>query len=196
MTRFFRASGMLAVGFALGILAAGAGMAAAAMGKKGWERFGPMFKQGYAAGFNDAVRIAKTSDPESFLARQFRLPPEAKALDWVVMIDRLYAEKENEKRPLPQIFMIAGPKLEAKFGTEADAQRKAFEKMAAEQAKVRAAQRAAAGAAAVAPDSGPDAEPGHAAPAAPANSSEASPAAPKAAPAEKPAPAETPAESK
>ena len=128
MTRFFRASGMLGLGFALGVVVTSAGMAFAVMGKQGWDRWGPMFKQGYAAGFNDAVRMAKTSDPQSFLAKQFRLPPEAKALDWVVMIDQLYAEEGNENRPLPQIFSIAGPRLEARFGTEAEGQRRAFEK--------------------------------------------------------------------
>jgi hypothetical protein len=184
---------MLAAGFALGILATSAGMALAVMGKQGWDRWGPMFKQGYAAGFIDAVRMAKTSDPQSFLAKQFRLPPEAKALDWVVIVDQLYGEKENENRPLPQIFSIAGPKLEAKFGTEADGQRKAFEKQRDAQAKARADQ-SAAGAAMTAPAFGPDAEPGRVAPDAPASAPAAKAASSSAA--TEPASGEKPAESK
>jgi hypothetical protein len=129
MTRFFRASGMLAAGFVLGVLAAGAGLAMAAMGKAGWNRFGPEFKQGYAAGFTDAVRVAKTADPQSYLAKQFRLPPEAKAMDWVAMVDQLYTEKENEKRPLIQIFSVAGPRLEARFGSENRASHGGFNEM-------------------------------------------------------------------
>ena len=168
MTRFFRASGMLGLGFALGVVVTSAGMAFAVMGKQGWDRWGPMFKQGYAAGFNYAVRMAKTSDPQSFLAKQFRLPPAAKPLDWVVVIDELYAEEGNENRPLPQIFSMAGPRLEARFGTEAEGQRRAFEKQREAQEKALAEQRAA-GAAIAAPAFGPDAEPGRVAPAAPAS---------------------------
>jgi len=200
MTRFFRASGMLAVGFAMGVLAAGAGIAVAAMGKAGWDRFGPMFKQGYAAGFNDAVRMAKTSDPQSFLAKQFRLPPSAKAIDWVAMIDELYAQKENENRPLPQIFSIAGPKMEERFGSEADAARKAFEERRKEFEKQREAKakppegQAPAG---TSPASGPDASPERTGAVAPASAPSAAPGSASApAASSAPTPAEKPADTK
>jgi hypothetical protein len=114
----FKAAGLLAAGFALGVTVAGSTVAFAALGKKGWDRFGPMFKQGYVSGFTDAVRIAKNVEPYSYMATQYKVPLKAKPIHWMATIDELYAKKEHEDRPMPQIISIAGVMLETKFGAE------------------------------------------------------------------------------
>jgi hypothetical protein len=106
----------LAIGFALGVVVGSSGLAAAAFGRQGWERFGPMFKQGYVAGFLECVRIAKALDPFSYVATQFPAPPKAKPDVWMRKIDELYAMDEHKNRTLPQLLIIAGGKLEKDYG--------------------------------------------------------------------------------
>jgi len=118
MKGIFKGAALVAAGFALGIMVAGASVSFAALSKKGWERFDPMFKQGYVAGFVEAVRIAKGVEPFSYMATQYRTPPKAKPYAWMLMIDELYKKKEHANRPMPQLIAIAGVKLESKFGEE------------------------------------------------------------------------------
>ena len=118
MMRRFKCFGVPATAFVAGLVIGSAGVAGAAFGKKGWERFGPMFQQGYVAGFIDAVRIAKNFDPSSYLATNYALPPKAKPLDWTIAVTELYAQKEHENRPMSQILNIVGLNLTKKFGPE------------------------------------------------------------------------------
>jgi len=118
MTRFWRASGWVAVGFAAGVIAATAGVSVAALARKGWERFGLDFKQGYVSGFIDATRIAKAYDPSGYLSRQYRIPPKAPSVYWVRTLDELYKKPEHEARTVWQLMAIAGPILEKQFGPE------------------------------------------------------------------------------
>ena len=108
----------VAMGFALGFLVGSAGVASAAFGRQGWDRFGLLFKQGYVAGFIDCVRIAKAIDPFSYIATNFPAPPRAKPIVWVRTIDDLYAKDEHKDRTLAQILIIAGAKLEKDFGDD------------------------------------------------------------------------------
>jgi len=115
----------LAIGVAIGLMLGGAGVATAAFGKKGWERFGPMFQQGYVAGFNDCVRIAKGLTPNGYVARNFTLVPKAKPTVWAKMISDLYAEEKHHNRAMSQIMVIAGQKIAARYNYEAPAPRDA-----------------------------------------------------------------------
>jgi hypothetical protein len=105
----------LVLGFVIGFVAGSATLSIASFGRKGWERFGFMFKQGYVAGFIDCVHIAQAIDPFSYVATQYPAPLRAKPLEWVEAVDRLYAQDVHKDRPMSQLLMIAGTQLQAKY---------------------------------------------------------------------------------
>ena len=107
---------LTAIGFALGVVVGSAGLSAAEFSQKGWERFGLMFRQGYMAGFIDAIRIAKNYDPAGYIAQTFPTPPRATAIHWVAKIDELYTKPEYQNRPLSQLIILAGAMMEKDFG--------------------------------------------------------------------------------
>jgi hypothetical protein len=87
-------------------------------GKKAWERFGDMFQAGYVSGFQDCVRIAKAMDQEGYVARTFILPPGTKPTHFQAWVDAAYEEQKYAEKTVPQLLVLAGYKLEAKFGPE------------------------------------------------------------------------------
>jgi len=107
------------MGLSIGLIAGIATESLAGFGKKGWERFGPMFQQGYVAGFIDAVRMAKSRSPESYLARNYPIPAAAKAVHWAHAVKQIYSEKRFEKLYLPDVLQIAAQRLSARMGAQA-----------------------------------------------------------------------------
>ena len=105
-------------GTVIGLLVGSAGLSLAGFGKKGWDRFGLMFKHGYVAGFNDCVRIGKSTNPHSQIAMLYVLPDSAKGDHWVKEIDKFYANPKFAGRPMSQIMILAGKELEKTFGVE------------------------------------------------------------------------------
>ncbi len=101
----------------------------AGFGKKGWERFGPMFQQGYVAGFIDAVRMAKGHSPQSYLALNYPVPAAAKAIHWAHEVKEIYSEKRFQKLFLPDVLQIAGQRLSSRMGGEATYQDPGLESM-------------------------------------------------------------------
>ncbi len=101
----------IVIGLTVGLLLGGTGAAWATFAKKGWERFGQWFQEGYVAGFNDCVRLAKALDPQGYVATNYVVPPKAKPHMWRLKINELYAKKEHAERPMSQIMVIAGKDL-------------------------------------------------------------------------------------
>jgi hypothetical protein len=110
---FFRG---IAVGLTAGIILGGTGAAWAGFGKKGWERFGQWFQEGYVAGFNDCVRLSKALEPDGYVATNYILPPKAKPHMWRIKINEIYAKEENADRPMSQVMVMAGQDLAKQTG--------------------------------------------------------------------------------
>jgi hypothetical protein len=108
----------LAIGVAAGLLAGALGVAHSATGKKAWERFGKVFQSGYIAGFLDCVRLAKGMDSQGYVATNYRIPAAAKIGDYQHWIDEEYKKPEAADRTVPQMLVLAGHAMEAKFGPE------------------------------------------------------------------------------
>ncbi|MFQ5478247.1 MAG: hypothetical protein ACE5E4_06485 [Candidatus Binatia bacterium] len=104
------------VGLVAGLVLGAAGLSAAALGKKGWERFGPMFQQGYIAGFNDCVQLAKGMDSDGWVASNFIVPSRAKPMHWIDFIQEIYAKPENAGWPVSRAMMLAGARMLKDFG--------------------------------------------------------------------------------
>ncbi len=110
----------LVAAFIAGLLTATAVPALAGFGKTGWERFGALFQQGYVAGFIDAVRLAKSRDPDGYLTKNFKIPAQAKAIHWAREVTEMYAEERFEKLLVSDVLQAAGDKLSIKLGPEAE----------------------------------------------------------------------------
>ena len=108
----------MVLGVTLGLVVGSTGVAAAAFGKKGWERWGSMFQGGYVAGFVDCVRVAKAREGSSLIALSYMVPVNAKAVHWQSKVSELYAKKENHNRPMSQIMAMAGNELVGKLGPD------------------------------------------------------------------------------
>ena len=89
------AGGLLA-GTLIGLILGTSAVSLAEFQKSGWQRFNGMFRAGYVAGFNDAIRIAKNRAAGSYLDVGFTLPADAKVSDWLKVINKLYEKKEYE----------------------------------------------------------------------------------------------------
>jgi hypothetical protein len=119
----FRGRGLalgLVLGLALGLTLGAAGGSLAGFSKKGWGRVGLEFKQGYMAGFVDALRVAKNQDSSGWMTKNYRVPKNAKAIHWVAEVDRLYKEPSNSNREMAQIMVVAGRNMvdSKKFGPD------------------------------------------------------------------------------
>ena len=90
-------------------------------GKKAWERFGEMFQSGYVSGFQDCVRIAEATDQEGYVSRTFILPGGTNATHFQVWVNEAYKDPKYAEKTVPQLLVLAGYKLEAKFGPEVPA---------------------------------------------------------------------------
>jgi hypothetical protein len=101
-----------------GLLAGAIGTAYSATGKKAWDRFGDMFQAGYITGFLDCVRIAKGMDQRGYIATNYTLPIGAKPSHFQAWINEEYKDPKAADRTLSQMLVLAGYKLEAKFGPE------------------------------------------------------------------------------
>jgi hypothetical protein len=108
----------LSVGVLAGLMAGFVGAAYSATGKKAWDRFGEMFQAGYVAGFLDCVRIAKAMDYEGYVATNFTIPPGTSGAHFQAWINEEYKDPSVAERTLPQMLVLAGYKLQAKFGPE------------------------------------------------------------------------------
>ena len=109
----------LAIGVTAGLLAGAIGVAHSATGKKAWDRFGDMFQAGYIAGFLDCVRLAKGMDQQGYIATNYVLPRAAKPSDYQAWINEEYKKNpESADRTIPQMLILAGHKMAAKFGPE------------------------------------------------------------------------------
>jgi hypothetical protein len=111
----------LVTGTLIGLILGSSAVSLAEFKKSGWERFNGMFRAGYIAGFNDAVRIAKYRSAGSYLDTAFSVPSDARVSDWLKAMNRLYAKKENENLAVSQIIQLAGKELEGEFGADVSA---------------------------------------------------------------------------
>ena len=111
------AAGVL-VGVVAGLTAGMVTVAHSTTGKKAWDRFGDMFQAGYISGFLDCVSIAKAMDRESYVARSYIMPPSTKASHYQAWINEAYKDPKNLEKTVPQLLVIAGYRLETKFGPE------------------------------------------------------------------------------
>lgn len=107
------------VGAVAGLIAGAVTVAHSTTGKKAWDRFGDMFQAGYVSGFQDCVRIAKGMDQDGYVARAYVLPQGAKAIEYRNWVDEAYKDPKYVEKTIPQLLVLAGHKLEAKYGPEA-----------------------------------------------------------------------------
>jgi hypothetical protein len=108
----------LTIGVVAGLLAGAIGTAYSATGKKAWDRFGDMFQGGYVTGFLDCVRLAKGMDQRGYIATNYTLPIGAKPSHFQAWINEEYKDPKAADRTIPQMLVLAGYKLQAKFGPE------------------------------------------------------------------------------
>ena len=111
------AAGVL-VGVIAGLTAGMVTVAHSTTGKKAWDRFGDMFQAGYVSGFLDCVSIAKAMDRESYVARNYIMPPAIKPSHYQVWINEAYQDPKNGEKTVPQLLVLAGYRLQAKYGPE------------------------------------------------------------------------------
>ncbi|HIF64178.1 MAG TPA: hypothetical protein EYG16_03915 [Deltaproteobacteria bacterium] len=139
----------LVLGLALGLTLGAAGGSLAGFSKKGWGRVGLEFKQGYMAGFVDALRVAKNQDPTGWMTKNYRVPKNAKAIHWVAEVDRLYNNPLNANREMAQIMVVAGrnmvnsKKFGPDIGSDANQAFKALQAFAAKKQMAEAAKKKA-----------------------------------------------------
>ncbi len=116
------AGGLLA-GTLIGLVLGTSAVSLAEFKKSGWQRFNGMFRAGYVAGFNDAIRIAKHRAAGSYLDTGFKVPMNAKVSDWLKTINRLYEKKEYEHLAVSQLIQLAGEEMMEEFGPDASTAR-------------------------------------------------------------------------
>jgi hypothetical protein len=104
------------VGLVVGLVCATAAGSLAAMNKMHWQKRNWHFQVGYLAGFLDMTRIVQSRNPETSLAREYRVPPGTPPHLWLEKVNALYAEEVHAKRPLTQIIVLAGEQLAAETG--------------------------------------------------------------------------------
>lgn len=109
----------LVVGIIVGVLFGSAGVVFSALGKEGWAQRDVQFKLGYIAGFNDVVRMAKRSMPQSTIAQSFAIPRDAKLINWLYEIEQLFKDPRYENRSIVDLMALAGGPMAKKFGGEA-----------------------------------------------------------------------------
>ncbi|MFN2375618.1 MAG: hypothetical protein ABR538_03725 [Candidatus Binatia bacterium] len=104
------------IGVLVGVLAGSAGMAAAAIGYKGWSRFTTDFKAGYIAGFLDMASLARNLQPGGYVDEHYPEVPTVKILEWRTMVEELYQDPKNQKYSMTSLLQLAAHKLVEKHG--------------------------------------------------------------------------------
>jgi hypothetical protein len=104
------------VGLVVGLICATAAGSWAVMGKSHWEEHNWHFQVGYLAGFLDVVRVVQARNPDTSLAREFKVPPQTPVYLWREKVNSLYADEANADRPLSQIIVMVGDELAAEKG--------------------------------------------------------------------------------
>lgn len=107
-------------GVVVGVMIGSAGLAAAAFGYKGWERFSSDFKVGYINGFLEMANLARNLDPGGYVDIKYPMVPKAKPMHWADEVNRLYADPANQKYSITSIMQLAAHELEKKFGKGPD----------------------------------------------------------------------------
>lgn len=109
----------LSIGLVAGLTAGLLGVAHSTTGKKAWDRFGQMFQAGYVTGFLDCVSLAKSLDHEGYVATNFTVPPNTKPTHFQAWINTEgYTQERFANRSIPQMLVLAGNALQARFGPE------------------------------------------------------------------------------
>ncbi len=104
-------------GVVVGVMIGSAGLAAAAFGYNGWQKFSQDFKVGYVFGFLEMANLARNLDPGGYLDIKYPMVPKAKPVHWADEVNRLYADPANQKYSMTSIMQLASHELQKKFGS-------------------------------------------------------------------------------
>ncbi len=111
-----RATKAFIAGILLGVLIGTAGLAAAAIGYKGWQGFSTDFKSGYIAGYLMMSKLARNLDPGGWVDEHYPYVLKATTAEWKDTIDAVYAKPENQQYSIESVLQIAAKELAEKHG--------------------------------------------------------------------------------
>jgi hypothetical protein len=122
MRRFGSLRGFIS-GVVVGALVGSAGMAAAAIGYKGWQAFSGDFRNGYISGFLDMANLARNLQPGGWVDAHYPYLPGVKMLEWRTKTDALYADPENQRFTVESLLQLVGHELGKEHGVVTAEQR-------------------------------------------------------------------------
>ncbi|HXC51652.1 MAG TPA: hypothetical protein VN634_12250 [Candidatus Limnocylindrales bacterium] len=111
-----RATRAFIAGILLGVLIGTAGLAAAAIGYKGWQGFSTDFKSGYIAGYLMMSKLARNLDPGGWVDEHYPYVLKATTAEWKDTIDAVYSKPENQEYSIESVLQIAAKELAEKHG--------------------------------------------------------------------------------
>lgn len=127
--RDFRSLRGFTSGVLVGILVGSAGVSVAAIGYKGWSKFSPDFRAGYAAGFVDMSNLARNLDPGGYIDTNYPYIVGARAHDWSALVDELYKKPEYQGHTITSMMQLATKILEERFGKTSPPEARTARKM-------------------------------------------------------------------
>jgi len=104
------------LGVIVGVLIGSSGLAAAALGYKGWTRFSKDFQLGYISGFMDMANLARNLDPGGFVDERYPLWPQAKTMHWHGAVAKIYQDPDKQRYSMYSVLQFAADELEKTFG--------------------------------------------------------------------------------
>lgn len=103
----FRGFGL---GVLVGLLVGSTGVATAALGYKGWERFSKDFLQGYIVGFMEMSNLARNLHPGGWVDQRYPYG-DAKSAEWYPLLDEFYKDPKYQGYTLPSLLGAASTVL-------------------------------------------------------------------------------------
>jgi len=103
-------------GMLLGVFIGTAGIAAAAIGYKGWQAYSNDFKSGYIAGFLMMSKLTRNLDPGGWVDEHYAYVPGATTAEWMDELNSVYSKPENQEYSIESALQLAAKQLADKHG--------------------------------------------------------------------------------